>query len=146
MECPDPTGRPLLLTCERQQLAPPAVIYAAWTTDQIERWFAAPGTSWMKPEVGAPYFFETHFEGRRHPHHGRFLKLEPAALVELSWLTAAGTEGTETVLSIELTPASNGSLLRLTHSGFPDEESRSGHADAWPLALEYLDNAFSGSR
>jgi len=122
--------------------AAPQVLYPAWTTSEIERWFAAPGTALMTPDLNTPYFFETHFDGQRHPHHGRFLRLEPIRLVEMTWQTAAGTQGVETVLTIELIPAGSGTQLRLSHAGFADDEARAGHEEAWPIALECLDNAF----
>ena len=34
-------------------------------------------------------------------------------------------------------------LVRLTHEGFPDEQSRDGHQEAWPMALDVLDKALS---
>ncbi len=122
--------------------APPHVLFGAWTTEQIARWVAAPGTVLMTPAVNAPFFFETRFAGERHPHYGRFLRLEPGRLVELTWVTAAGTKGCETVVTIDLTPTDGGTQLRLTHAGLPDEESRRGHAEGWSKALEILDEMY----
>jgi uncharacterized protein YndB with AHSA1/START domain len=140
---PDLSSRPYRLTSERVMRSASNVLYRAWT-EHIDRWFAAPGTLLMKPEVNAVFFWETHYQGNRYPHYGRILRLEQDRLIELTWVTGqGGTKGAETVVTVELAPQGTGTLLRLTHAGFLDEESRNQHAEAWQQVLALLDERMS---
>ena len=93
------------------------------------------------PVVDAPYFVEVRHDGARHPHDGRFLRLDPSRLVELTWLTGAGgTEGAETIVTVEFAPCGDGTLLGLTQAGFASAAARDGHERAWPAILAHLDD------
>ena len=138
---PDNSARPLTMTVERLMKAHASDIYQA-STQKFDAWFAQPGELLMTPEVDKPFFFYNRKDWGRHPHYGRFLELKTDKLVEMAWVTGTGgTEGAETVIRVELSARDNGTLLRLTHSGFCHEESRKGHADNWPEALDILDQA-----
>src|SRR5699024_4239606 len=94
----------------------------------------------MRPQIGEPFYFETEHQGTRHPHYGRFLRLIPGRLVELTWVTGSGgTEGAETTVTVELGGEdADQTSLTLTHEGFTTEQQRDRHRESWPLVLDQM--------
>jgi uncharacterized protein YndB with AHSA1/START domain len=147
---PDLSSRPHHLTVEKDFAIPAPALYRAWTTG-FDRWFAVPGSVLMLPEVNAVFFFETEFKAegqsmaQRHPHYGRFLRLIPDRLVELTWVTGAGgTDGAETIVTVELKPVGHATRLSLTHAGFAGEAARDRHRQAWPMVLSQMELRVAG--
>jgi uncharacterized protein YndB with AHSA1/START domain len=146
---PDISDRSFTLTVEHTFNLPARIIYKAWT-EEFGKWFASPRSVLMHPEVDSPFFFETEYKfetkqpASRHPHYGRFLKLDQNKLIEMAWITGkGGTEGAETIVTVELTSTEGGTHLRLTHSGFNTSSSRDGHAKAWPEVLQHLEEVYA---
>jgi uncharacterized protein YndB with AHSA1/START domain len=130
---------------EQTLRAGPGEIFVAWT-EAFDAWFALPGAIFMKPLVGEPYWFDVVHDGQRHAHYGRFTALEPARLIEQTWVTGkGGTDGAETLLRVELGAAPSGTLVRLSHRGFYDQAAANRHVDAWPQVLRHLDEVLSAA-
>lgn len=142
-----PTGTAHRLTVVREMAVMPRQIYRAWT-EGIDSWFAEPGHAIMRARKGEPFVFQTLHEGKHHTHHGRILELVPDRLVELTWATGrGGTEGAETIVRVEIEPRTDGSLLRLTHSGFHDEAGCRQHEQAWSEhVLPHLEEVLRGGK
>ncbi|WP_329403874.1 SRPBCC domain-containing protein [Streptomyces virginiae] len=144
---PGVESRPHGLVVERAMKASPEAVYRAWT-EGFDTWFAEPGMVRMRAAVDEPFVFVTRHEDRFHPHYGRFLALDPHRLVRLTWVTGAmGTDGAETVVTVELEPSpGGGTRLLLTHTGFYDEAGAERHDSAWAdHVLPHLDDVLAAS-
>jgi len=54
------------------------------------------------------------------------------------WMDDADWEGVESVVTVEFIEVTGGAEVRLTHRGFPTEESRGNHEGGWTRSLEKL--------
>lgn len=63
---------------------------------------------------------------------GRVLDFKPPRLVSFSWLVSEWPEGSsESHVTIALEEQENGTLVTLTHRGFPNAEEAESHRTAW---------------
>jgi uncharacterized protein YndB with AHSA1/START domain len=143
---PNLSDRPHDTRVERAMRASPQALYRSFTTGW-EDWFALQGALIADPVENGQLFFVVEHEGKRHPHYGRFLTLEPDSKVELTWLTGRdGTQGAETVLSVHLEPRAEGCALTLAHRGFYDQEHADHHGKSWEQILPGLDERLTKCR
>lgn len=136
---PNLADRPHDTRVTRIMRAPVEALYESFTTGW-EGWFALEGALIADPVVNGQVFFVVEHDGKRHPHYGRFLTLEPARKVELTWVTGKdGTQGAETVLSVVFERRAGGCELTLSHRGFYDQDRADHHGKSWERILADLD-------
>jgi uncharacterized protein YndB with AHSA1/START domain len=127
------------ITLNRTIPAAPAEVYDAWLDPE------KPGTPWhgadkliLDPKVdGLFYFNSISPEGVDRPHFGRFTALSRATKVEYTWMSPF-THGLETVVTVELEPKGQDTLLQLRHANVPDDELGRVHEGGWAYFLGLL--------
>jgi uncharacterized protein YndB with AHSA1/START domain len=79
---------------------------------------------------------------------GEFVELDPPRRLVFTWGWELGGRGTLPVatstVEIELVPTDEGTTLRFTHRGLPDEAAAQSHAHGWDHYLERLVIAAGG--
>jgi uncharacterized protein YndB with AHSA1/START domain len=120
----------LKLNVSRLIRAAPEDVFRAWTDpERMQRWFGTTKQI-VNPKVDGLFYLAMEHQGRTWPHYGRYLRLEKARVIEFTWMSE-GTEGKETVVTIELAPRDGGTQLTLNHVGVPDNEMGRGHQEGW---------------
>ncbi|WP_394892334.1 SRPBCC domain-containing protein [Mesorhizobium sp. AaZ16] len=129
-------NEPLILRREVQIAAPPSTVFAFLTDpEKIMRWLGTDAT--MEPHPGGLYLVNV---GGQHTARGRFTEVIPVHRLAYTF----GWDARETVppgsglIEIDLIEEGDGTLLRMTHSGLPDEEERASHEKGWGHYLARL--------
>ena len=99
----------------------------------------------LEPQPGGEYRCEV-IPG--HTAVGEYVELDPPHRLVFTWGWEPGGSGrvpvgTSTV-EIELLPTDEGTMLRFTHRGLPDEEAAQSHGHGWDHYLERLVIAAAG--
>jgi uncharacterized protein YndB with AHSA1/START domain len=131
------------LTLVRRIKAKPARVYAAWTQPELmARWFgpdAGPvlsAESDAKPGGRFRVVFRT-LSGEQHECSGVYREAEPERRLVFTWSWVTTPER-ESLVTVELRPAPDGTELTLTHAQFFDEAARDGHRRGWSASLDKL--------
>jgi uncharacterized protein YndB with AHSA1/START domain len=143
-------GHELALELSHRFEAPREQVFDAWTNPEVlRRWWAA-APSWGTPlaEVdarpGGRYRLSMRTdEGELHTVGGEFKEVRPPERLAYTWgwedgpdAVMAGSENTLVV--VEFLEDGDGTLVKLTHSGFASEEIRAMHVHGWEAVLANL--------
>jgi uncharacterized protein YndB with AHSA1/START domain len=120
--------------------APPEALFPFFTDpERYVRWRGR--SAELEPRTGGTYRVE--IDGT-NVVRGEFVEVDPPHRVVFTWGWEAGplAPGATTV-EVELTPDGEGTLLRLTHRGLP-EEAKGEHAAGWDHFLPRLVEVAAG--
>jgi uncharacterized protein YndB with AHSA1/START domain len=135
---------PLVVQRETQIAAPPATVFAFLTDPQkIMSWMGNEATT--EPRPGGLYLIKG-IGDRGHIARGAFREVVPVHRLAYSF----GWEGSETVppgsslVEIDLIEQDGGTLLRMTHSGLPNEAQCASHNKGWAHYIGRLASVSAG--
>jgi uncharacterized protein YndB with AHSA1/START domain len=130
------------LQVRRVYQAPVASVYEAWTDpEQVKRWMApsdayGPTEAEMDVRVGGRYRIVMQApDGELHRVGGVFREVVPNRKLVYTWAWESTPER-ESLVTIELIPAAQGTELLLTHQRFADAQARDKHQEGWSGCLE----------
>ena len=139
------TATPLALQLSRIVAASPARIFNAWTiADQLKRWTCPDPNARVEADIdlraGRHYSIRMDAEGGPFTAHGTYRVVDPPRRLVYTWgwKEAAHPMKEETLVTVELVPATDGTEIRLTHEGFPTRSDVDGHERGWKICLERL--------
>ncbi len=127
--------------------APPERVFEAISnSQQALQWGSSPEfqvTEWeMDARPGGKWHFvsvETKQKGK-FEHHGEVLEVDPPRLLVYTWFANwHETPSHKTVVRWELSRASGGTRLKVTHSGLAQlPAARKGYSEGWPGLLQRI--------
>ena len=132
------------LTLKRWLNAPPAKVFAAWTDPEKVKGWMGPGEVKVlkvecEPRAGGRYrWLMKTPDGEEHDVSGVYREFVPNQKLVFTWAWKSTPER-ESLVTVEIKPDGDGSLLTLTHEQFFDEEARDRHHSGWTRALDKLE-------
>jgi len=122
---------------ETQVAAPPATVFAFLIDpDKLMRWMGNGAT--MEPHPGGLYLLKE--VAGKSTARGQFREVVPVHRLAYSfgWEDRPGVPPGSGLVEIDLIEQAGGTLVRMTHSGLPNEEERAGHEKGWKHYLSRL--------
>ena len=134
---------PLVVRREVQIPAPPSTVFAFLIDpEKILRWIGTEAT--VEPQPGGLYLVNV---GGNNVARGRFTEVIPVHRLAYSFgwdQNQMNVPPGSSLVEIDLIDQADGTLLRLTHSGLPNEEAAASHGKGWAHYLDRLAVAAAG--
>jgi uncharacterized protein YndB with AHSA1/START domain len=137
------------LVLKRRLKAAPEKVYEAWTKpEQMTRWWGVTGNPKApiaETDLKVGGRFRVQFWGNNDEHNsvsGIYREVVPNRKLSFSWAWQSTPER-ESMVTIELNPVNDGTMLTLTHEQFFNEKARDDHGHGWSFALDNLEALFS---
>jgi uncharacterized protein YndB with AHSA1/START domain len=145
-------GQDVALELTHRFAAPRERVFDAWTNPEVlKRWWAA-GATWdtpvaeVDPRQGGSYRLSMRTDtGEVHTVRGEYQEVRPPERLAYTWSWEEGPEpamaGSEhTLVVIDFVEDGDGTLVKLTHSGFANEQLRDMHVQGWQAVLANLES------
>ena len=135
------------LALRRRLKAPPEKVYEAWTVpEKMIGWWgasdAASRTAKADVRVGGRFHVGCRGnDGGQHDVSGIYKEVVPGRRLVFSWAWRTTPERCSLV-TVDLKPDGDSTILTLTHEQFFDEKARDDHGVGWGRALDNLEALF----
>jgi len=130
--------------------APAEKIFAALTEpDQLTQWWGEEGkyhVEQMEADVrvgGRWRTTGTSSDGQPFAVEGVYREIDPPRVLVYTWAHDWGDRA-QTLVRFDLTERGGSTLVKVTHSGFADSQSRDDHDRGWTVVLGWLNAFVSG--
>ena len=140
------------LTLKRHYAAPIEKVYSAWTDPEgLKRWFGPSDDGRIlvaetNLEVGGRYRIVMEMpSGEQHRVGGVYREIVPNEKLTFTWAWESTPER-ESLVTVKLKKAGDGTDMTLTHEQFFDEAARDRHEHGWTGTLERLGRYVSASQ
>jgi uncharacterized protein YndB with AHSA1/START domain len=136
------------LTLKRRLKAPPAKVFAAWTDpEKVKVWMGPGEIKALRVEtdlrVGGCFRWVMKApDGEEHDVSGVYREVVANQKLVFTWAWKSTPER-ESLVTVEIKPDGDGSLLTLTHEQFFDADARDRHQGGWTSALDKMEKMFA---
>lgn len=139
------TDTDLTLTVTRTIAAPPERVFNAWLDADMLMQFMRPGTGMTTPSASTDPREGGRFDlimkngDDEMPHGGVYQEIDRPNRLVFSWESPFSVEGS--TVTLDFRPDGDGTHVTLTHTRFPNKESRDNHEGGWTAILACLAEA-----